>query len=194
MGWLEFENLESAVTIGSIRLSMICLLAALVLRLCGRFPCEAASSTCHDRSVALDGARSLWLLGSFFSLLHALSAMGFNHHWSHTLAFEETARQTQSLLGLSVGVGIYFNYAFVAIWLADAFWWIGQPKSYLLRADWINWLVYGFLIFIAINGTIVFESGVVRWCSVGAVLTLTAIASRRLLRSNDAETQVESKP
>jgi hypothetical protein len=126
-------------------------------------------------------------------VLHALAAMGFYHQWSHSLAFDETARQTQSLLGISVGVGIYFNYAFVLIWMVDALWWIGQPKSYVRRASWINWLVYGYLIFIAINGTVVFETGIVRWVSVAAGLVLAALASRKFLRSNDAVVNVESE-
>jgi hypothetical protein len=193
MGWLKFENLETEITIWTIRLSMICLFGALALRL--RSPLKSGEfSVHHDGDCAsMVGARNLWLIGSFFSLLHALAAMGFYHQWSHWLALEDTARQTQSLLGVRVGIGIYFNYAFVLVWLADAMWWIGLPKSYESRSRWITGTVYGFLIFIAINGTIVFASGIVRWISMAAVVVLLVLAYQKSVRLNDSSTNVKSK-
>lgn len=193
MDWLKLENLETEITIWAIRLSMICLFGALALRL--RSPLKSGESGgYHDgNSASMVGARNLWLLGSFFSLLHIMAAMSFYHQWSHWLALEDTARQTQSLLGVRVGIGIYFNYAFALVWLADAMWWIGLPKSYESRSRWITGIVYGFLIFIAINGTIVFASGAVRWVSIAAVVVLLVLACQKPVRLNDPSTKVESK-
>ncbi len=127
----------------------------------------------------LEGARNAWLLGSFFSLLHAIATMVFIHQGSHDVAVEYTAKQTESLLGFGFGIGIYFNYAFVIIWLVDALWWIAQRKTYEARNSSISWAVYGFLIFIAFNGSIVFESGWVRWFAIAGVIVLGLLAWRR---------------
>ena len=190
---MQFENLESIVTIWTIRVSMICMFAAFALRLVSPVATTGGSKETDRESVSMIGARNLWLLGSLFSLLHAIAAMGFFHQWSHAMAFEDTARQTQSLLGVRVGVGIYFNYVFVLIWLADAMWWIGQPNSYENRISWINCTVYGFLIFIAINGTIVFETGIVRWVSLAALVVLLVLAIQKRVRSNGSKITNESR-
>ena len=192
MDRLTFENLDSEVTIWTIRLSMICLFGALALRLRCLTKSNQVTENPDCESAPMVAARNLWLLGSFFSLLHTLVAMGFYHQWSHWLAFEDTARKTQLVLGVRVGIGIYFNYAFVMIWLFDALWWIGRPNSYVQRPQWINWWVYGFLIFIAVNGTIVFESGTVRWISVAALVALITLAWQKRVCSNSGVTWLDS--
>ncbi len=193
MVWLESDYLATEVTIWTIRLSMICLAGALTLRLQAPRPCTSTIENGDRHSVWMLGAKNLWLLGGFFSLLHAMAAMAFYHQWNHSLALADTARQTKSLLGFPVGIGLYFNYAFVSIWLADALWWIAASGSYEKRARWINGLVYGFLIFIAINGTVVFASGIVRWIASVALMGLAALAYQKFFRSKDSTANVESE-
>ena len=138
---------------------------AFGLRLTGARPvAEATCSNSWD-----EAAKSFWLIGSFLSLLHAILAMGFYHLFRHELAWDETARRTMEVIGKPIGIGIYFNYAFVLLWLADAFWWIASSKSYHSRPRWISWLIHGYLAFIAVNGAIVFESGMVRWLGFVAI-------------------------
>ncbi|MFK7767316.1 MAG: hypothetical protein AB8B55_08850 [Mariniblastus sp.] len=175
---------ETMLTAWSIRLAMLCLVATLALRLSYSFfpldndglekeesnpPPTGAAKTIRE------GAKSLWLIGSFLSLFHAAAAMGFYHGWSHLIAVEDTARQTKALLGVSVGVGVYFNYVFVAVWMLDAFWWTASERVYESRPRWLHRLVYGFIIFIAINGAIVFETGWVRWAGIGCCFGLLLI-------------------
>ena len=165
---------EAMFTAWPIRLAMLCLVLTIALRLCyARWPLPAKDGDSAKNSVAKsirEGAKSLWLIGSFLSLFHAVAAMGFYHDWLHINAMEDTARQTKALLGVSVGAGIYFNYAFVLTWLLDAFWWTASEKFYESRPRWLHFLIYGFIIFIAINGAIIFESGWVRWAGVGSIV------------------------
>lgn len=186
---LELGSLTDVMTVGSIRLSMICLFGALALRQLAQPVVNSDSGGPIKESGKLIGAKHLWLLGSLFSLIHALAAITFHHHGSHELAFEDTARQTQELIGIRLGAGIYFNYAFVLIWICDAMWWAAHPGSYLARSNWLTGLIYGFLIFIAINGTIVFETGWTRWISIIAIGWLLIMAFRTRANSNRTSPQ-----
>ena len=188
MSFFDVENLDSLATIWTIRAALACMFGTFLLRL-WELPRSKTKVVLESKSDSplLDGAKHIWLLGSFFSLLHAMAAMIFYHHGSHALAAADTARQTQALLGISVGAGIYFNYAFVLIWLVDAMWWIAQSDTYLSRHRLFNWLTYGFLIFIAINGTILFETGPVRWISVAALILLSCLILKNRTHSDAPE-------
>jgi hypothetical protein len=67
-------------------------------------------------------ARLVWTSGFWFYLTHVAAAFHFRHHWSHALAYEQTARQTAEPFGASWGGGLYFNYAFTAVWALDVIW------------------------------------------------------------------------
>ena len=45
-------------------------------------------------------------------ITHVASAFAFYHHWSHSAAYEGTARQTAQLTGWNWGGGLYVNYLF----------------------------------------------------------------------------------
>jgi len=187
MVFAEVGQLGVALTAWTIRAAMICLVVVLLIRL--RLSNWSTDSQPDSDQTGVPAksafpvlASYVWLLGSLFALLHAFAAMGFYHQWNHQLAVEDTAQKTEALLGISVGAGIYFNYVFVVVWLLDAIWWIVNSSQYESRSKWITWMIYGYLIFIAINGAIVFETGPVRWFGI-AVLILFGIllASRRSL-------------
>ena len=141
MSFFDVENLDSLATIWTIRAALACMFGTFLLRL-WELPRSKTKVVLESKSDSplLDGAKHIWLLGSFFSLLHAMAAMIFYHHGSHALAAADTARQTQALLGISVGAGIYFNYAFVLIWLVDAHV-VDRPKRHLFIASQIIQLV-----------------------------------------------------
>lgn len=126
-------------------------------------------------------ARAVWTLGCLLYLAHVLCAFQFYHHWSHREAYAETARRTAELLGWNSGVGLYFNYAFTLGWLADVVCWWAAPARRLARPRWLSLIWQGFFLFMVVNATIVFETGLVRWFGVAGCAALAAawVASRR---------------
>lgn len=106
-------------------------------------------------------ARWVWRLGAATLLVHLLLALALRHQWSHASAVAEVARQTQEVLGLNWGGGIWFNYLLAAWWIWDA-WrptpsstvpWFRIPVERVRRAFfWLMWF----------NGTVVFASGTKR--------------------------------
>lgn len=147
---------EEALTRWSVRLAMALYVLSLVLR-----------ARAADRA-----ARSAWTAGCLALVAHIALAFHFTHHWSHAVAYEETARQTAEVVGLDWGGGIYANYAFAMVWLLDVAWWWRGLEAYRSRPRWIDWIVQGFLAFIAFNATVVFATGVVRGLGLAATLLL----------------------
>ena len=119
-------------------------------------------------------ARLAWSTGCMFFVVHVACAFQFYHHWSHDAAFAETARQTLEVTGLNWGSGIFANYAFTVLWLADAACWWADARSYLTRSRWIEWAVQGFMAFIAFNATVVFGAGAIRWFGLAGCALLAA--------------------
>ena len=148
----------------TVRLSMLCYAVTLSLRLRGR---------------SSNAARWCWSVGAILMAVHIIAAMRSFHHWSHAEALEHTAQRTAELTGWHWGGGLYFNYAFLALWIADAIWWWVNPTSYLRRPRCIELLIQGYLAFIAVNATIVFGTGAVRWTSIAILIVLLALAAIR---------------
>ena len=126
-------------------------------------------------------ARWAWTIGCALLWAHVSLAMHVVYHWDHGLMVRETARQTAELTGINRGGGVYFNYAFMLIWAADAaWWWIAGDERYRRRAAWVAMIVHAFLAFIAINAVVVFATGAVRWTGVAACIVVIAVAALRL--------------
>jgi len=106
--------------------------------------------------------RGTWLVGATAAFGHSALALLSFHDGSHAAAFEATAQQTEELLGVAVGVGLYVNYIFVAVWLVDALLRCFRADLYRLLPYWYRVAMYSFLIFIAFNGTVVFKDGWLR--------------------------------
>ena len=117
-------------------------------------------------------ARLTWTVGCLLYLAHVITAFHFFHEWSHDSAYRATARDTAALFGLDWGGGLYFNYAFTCIWMADVAWSWTEPASYETRPRWANAIVYGFFVFMAFNGAVVFATGIMRWTSTTAFAVL----------------------
>ncbi|MCC6540515.1 MAG: hypothetical protein IT162_23405 [Bryobacterales bacterium] len=139
-----------------------------------------ASAVCYVAALAGLGARAMWTAGCALFLAHVAAAFHFHHRWSHAAAVAETARQTEALFGVSSGFGLWFNYVFAAVWLADVVWWWGAPERYASRPRWMSAAVHGFMAFMFFNGAVVFASGPTRWLGLAATVWL---AVRRLSRS-----------
>jgi hypothetical protein len=114
-------------------------------------------------------ARILWTAGVLLLGAHTLAAFHFIHGWSHQAAADETARQTAELIGLRWSGGVFVNYAFLAVWAADAGWWWVASASYRNRSRSIDTLVFFFFVFMFVNGAIVFAHGAMRLLGVAAV-------------------------
>jgi hypothetical protein len=127
-------------------------------------------------------SRWAWTVGCGLYLMHVCAAFQFRHHWSHTDAYLATAQQSEAVVGLYWGGGIYANYFFTAVWLGDAVWWWLRPRAYLDRPRWLNAGIHGYLGFIAFNATVVFAQGWSQWFGVLACMLLigTWVLERRL--------------
>ena len=120
-------------------------------------------------------SRLAWTIGCALYLLHVACAFEYYHHWSHAEAYASTARQTEEAVGLDWGGGLYVNYAFTLVWLADVGWWWMNAPSYLARPRWFDGAVHAFLGFIVFNATVVFANGFSRWFGVAAWVFLLVV-------------------
>ncbi len=114
-------------------------------------------------------ARWFWTWGAVVYLIHVLVAFHFFHKWSHSKAFDHVAHAS------NFGEGIYVSYFFTLLWTADATWWWLAPQSYRQRAKRIARAIHGFMLFIVVNATMVFETGVVRVMGAGMLLSFALV-------------------
>jgi hypothetical protein len=101
-----------------------------------------------------------------------LAAFDVYHHWSHEAAYLDTARQTAEIFYVDWGGGLYFNYLFSVVWLADAAWMWLNEAAYNHRPRWISITIHSFLAFMFFNATIVFAAGWTRRFGLAACLAL----------------------
>lgn len=105
---------------------------------------------------AWPSALSLWSLGLVAFFAHFVCAFHFEHDWSHTKALAATAKQTAERTGTETGVGLYLNYAFTLVWLADCVWWHRAKHSHEERPAWLGGTIHGYMAFMWFNATVVF--------------------------------------
>jgi hypothetical protein len=114
--------------------------------------------------------RALNSLGCAAFLAHVGCAFHFYHHWSHAAAYADTARQTADYFGWRWGGGLYFNYAFLLLWVGQVITsWTGPSRS---PRGWLVWIVRGFVLLMMINGAVVFARGPMKWFGLFLSLTL----------------------
>lgn len=146
----------------TIWLSVIAWAASEVLRRAGA-----------DRRAA---ARALYAAGALLLALHTIAAFEIAHGWSHASAYTETARQTFAMTGIASGAGLYLNYLFIAVWMADAAWWGFSPRAFAARPRALDAGLFLFFAFMFVNGAVVFATGPMR--IAGAAAVAAAIAAR----------------
>jgi hypothetical protein len=115
-------------------------------------------------------ARAWWTAALACTLAHAAAAFHWRHGWSHAAAHADTARQLGAAIGWAWGGGLYVNYAFYLVWIADAAWWWVAPARYARRPPWVTTAVSGFILFVVLNGAVVFARGPVRLIGAAVVL------------------------
>ena len=134
------------------------------------------------RPYAVTPARRTWTAAVALALLHAVTAFGVSYGWSHAAAVEDTARRTAAVTGLAWGGGLFVNYLFLGLWLADAAWWWVDPGGYLRRSVRIERARVALFVFMFLNGAIVFASNTARLVgipAVAAVCTAWTLGARR---------------
>ena len=122
------------------------------------------ANECAARRSHLRAARWFNAFGCAAFLAHVACAFQFYHHWSHSAAYADTARQTAELTGWNSGAGLYINYLFALVWLAAV---ITPPRNAMA------WIVRGFFWFMIFNGAVVFVQGPIHY--FGLLLCLTLI-------------------
>ncbi len=131
-------------------------------------------SAVHDRV-----ARAIWTMGVTLALIHVVLAFRFVYEWHHEAAVAATVRQAADRFGLGWRGGIYVNYVFLALWLADVCWWWVAAASHASRPLWIERVRLAFFTFMFVNGAIVFASGIGRVVGIAAV-TLVVVSATRI--------------
>jgi hypothetical protein len=121
-----------------------------------------------------DGARWLWTFACAAFLVHVATAFDRVHAWSHTAAHEHV----ENVSGF--GPGIFISYAFTILWVVDVAWWWTDRSSYDRRSKWLDRGVHGFMAFVVFNGTVVYETGFIRWASVVMFSLLGCLVFRRV--------------
>lgn len=148
--------------------------AALLLyagALASRFPRCGAGSRLRTADVC-------YLTGLAVYLVHVACAYALLHNWSHAAAYEHTARRTAETIGWSRGGGLWFNYLLTAVWTLDGLWLAARPASYRSRDIRIDAAIHGFLLFMAVNATVVFGPPLTRWIALG-ILAAVSFCRRR---------------
>lgn len=146
------------------------------------------------RSVSLDRlARTLWTVGAALAIVHIVLAFDLVYGWNHEAAVEATVRQSADRFGLGWRGGIYVNYVFVVLWLADVCWWWIAPLSHRSRARSIEGARFIAFTFMFVNGAIVFASGLGRL--VGVISVAIALVGYLMPRTgSDPRTIPEGRP
>tara|TARA_R110002049_G_scaffold50370_3_gene143050 strand:+ start:83257 stop:83784 length:528 start_codon:yes stop_codon:yes gene_type:complete len=110
----------------------------------------------------------VWTTGCLFYLLHVGLAFTFVHAWSHQAALEHTAAETARITEIRRGEGLWVNYLFTILWLADV---ARLGRAVMLDQTThrtTDLFVAAFFGFIFFNATVVFGPPAYRWIAVPA--------------------------
>lgn len=116
-------------------------------------------------------ARWLWTLGCLICVAHVALSFHLVHDWSLSSAYEHVLKRTQETTGIASGFGLYVNFAFVLLWLADTILWWRNLNWTEQRIPY--WIVQGVFAFLTIQATAVF--GPSFWIPITAAVALTLI-------------------
>jgi hypothetical protein len=150
------------------------MLATIWLALAGYVVGEGAKTWHRRSSIDPRWAWAVSLAGLTACIAHMVLAMTYRHGWSHEAALQETARQTAGVYGLSWGGGLYVNYLFVAVWLAELAWWRADPLGFRQRRPWVVWAVRIFAAIVVFNAAVIFAAPDRRVAGAAVVAALVA--------------------
>jgi hypothetical protein len=110
----------------------------------------------HAEGSAVPWAWWAFVAGALLCAVHIGIAMKAAHGWSHEAAIAATARQTLAVYGVNWGGGVFLNYAFVAVWLFEAWRWRRRADR---DARAITWMTRAFFLVMILNGAVIFAAG-----------------------------------
>lgn len=117
-------------------------------------------------------AKPLWTIGLSLYILHILFAYHVFYRWNNTIAWDRTASQTAEVVGVKTGVGLLVNFAFAAILFLDLVQQWRNKKPYRNLID-------ALVLFMIVNGAIVFGHGPVRWFGILLLLIVATKAATK---------------
>jgi hypothetical protein len=117
-------------------------------------------------------ARAVWTVGIALALIHVVLAFQLVYEWNHEAAVAATARQAADRFGWGWRGGIYVNYVFLALWLADVGWWWLAPVSHASRSRRLETVRLALFAFMFVNGAVVFASGIGRLVGIASVIVV----------------------
>jgi hypothetical protein len=164
--------LGAIVTLGTIRLALIA------------YAVWIGSRIIHRRSIALGQAAGWFGLALF--AVHVVAAMLWYYDASLARAWAETARRTGEMTGTRSGAGLILNFVFGAVWV-----WLlsrerGPTRDRLRACDLAG---HAFLLFLVIQATVVFGTGLIRPAGAIGLATLFGVwAWRRTQPSSPSAT------
>ena len=149
-----------------------------------------ALSLYASSQVARPSRTGRWLSAAGCALfaVHVVLAFAVHYGWSHGTALRETAAQTEALTGVRTGSGLYVNYLFGLIWLAELWWWTRAETSYRTRPAWVEITVRVFFLFMIVNGAVVFVGWPQRWLGLALVGALLYAWRRSIWRPHSPTT------
>ena len=146
-----------------IRLTIWLAVAAWLLRVF--VEASGRSFAMRDRVI-----RWSWLIGALACVAHVIAAMGFGHCWSLANAMRHTAMETRRVFGVELPASVFVNFAFVALWLADA---VRDFRSRELRP--LGAVRHGIWLTMMFNGTVVFGPSHWIWIAVLCIAIFAVI-------------------
>lgn len=164
------DSLGDDLIRNTVRLSLLYYAASATMMLLLRRD-EWAAATPRTRL-----ARLCWSLAWLAYLVHLAMAFHHYHGWSHLHAMEHTREVS------GIGEGIFVSHLFTLLWSADVLFWWRQPQRYAERPRWIDRVLHAFMVFVIFNGTVVYETGFIRWAGLAMFAELATVAIYRCLR------------
>ncbi len=101
---------------------------------------------------------AVWTAGALLLAVHVAIAVLVHHGGSHASVVESVEDQTREVYGVAVGAGVWVNYLFVSVWLAESAWWRLDPRGFLARPAAATAPVRAFYALILINGAVIFAA------------------------------------
>jgi hypothetical protein len=141
----------------------------------------AAGEALMRRSAASDRlARAMWTIGIALALVHVTLAFHLIYAWDHKAAVTATVQQAADRFGWGWRGSIYYNYVFLALWLADVCWWWLARRSHASRSSTLEIARLAIFAFMFVNGAVIFASGLGRLVGIVSVtVVLFASLTRR---------------
>ena len=127
-------------------------------------------------------AAATFLAGCLVAIVHTIVAFDVAHDWSHADAVRDTAKLTKEMYGIDFATALYMNYLFLAVWLADAVWWMAFPRGYV-RPALATWALRAFYMVFLFNAMVVFAADWRRVLGLVIISWLARIWSPGVLHS-----------